>query len=728
MKYLDTETVGYTGPIVLIQTGTNHNNINLYHVWDHTVQETLDHIEEIINGEEPINIYNASFDSFHLHKLWNTWRNIENKSKSPRVEEVFELEKHSWVNAACLRPNTVVDTYIILTRGPFQFLLGRKGKNQIVVRKVPKAALEYLQPVLDKFTATLHPLLFAKFKDRSQARYWQYRTITLPNGDPDPKYSEFVDLCLPFNSAMGLKPFAEHVLHRETRSIEIPAHHHPTDEHNQEYRPYNNTWPRFIGYHRAYWKGPGVKYAEDDIRHLIDFNRYLITTDEFPVLPDIDSELAWMVGGVRHRGFSLNIPALKGIIDKAKADTDIIPTAPRQAMGYLRQVANPEQEILLVDTAKNTLVRISEADLGDLSVRANEILKQRMLDKQINLLEKLYEVGRFHPDFNVSGTKSNRMSGRGGLNAQGINRGGAIRSVFTFADSNFTLSGGDFEGQEVTILDAIISDSNLHAELLGGTKIHTLMWRLIHERPDATNDEAKEDLDSYTQSKNGVFSIFYGAQLNKFAETIRVSLERAETIMGAWLAKYPGFAGFVDENERMFLSMRQPGGLGTKVIWNEPTRYAESVYKFRRDFDLENQFVRFFFGLANNPPSILKEISGRVIRRDNPQSISGATQSAFYAAAFGVQAKNLRAAGNHRIQSTGAEITKKLQYAIWSIQPQGIHPWAVVLFNVHDEVMCVNNCPDIVAQRVANKVEAITNQIPLLSIDWHETLTDWSEK
>ena len=106
-----------------------------------------------------------------------------------------------------------------------------------------------------------------------------------------------------------------------------------------------------------------------------------------------------------------------------------------------------------------------------------------------------------------------------------------------------------------------------------------------------------------------------------------------------------------------FCSMRQPGGIGSAVVWVDPADYCETFLGFRRYFTLENLIAKALFDLARKPPAKWKDVKVKVVRRDRVQTAGGAVASALYGAAFSMQAANMRAAANHEIQSPGAEIT-----------------------------------------------------------------------
>lgn len=180
----------------------------------------------------------------------------------------------------------------------------------------------------------------------------------------------------------------------------------------------------------------------------------------------------------------------------------------------------------------------------------------------------------------------------------------------------------------------------------------------------------------------------------------------------------------------MFCSMRQPGGIGTKVEWHEPADFIETMFGFKRYFTLENRICKALFELAENPPKKWQNIQVKVVRRERVQTSCGALRSALFAAAFAQQASNMRAAGNHIIQGSGAQLCKKLQRRIWDIQPAGINAWRVQPMNVHDEIMSAThpNYLDTIEKIVKDFVTEFKSKVALLEIEWVRKLKTWADK
>jgi DNA polymerase I-like protein with 3'-5' exonuclease and polymerase domains len=325
------------------------------------------------------------------------------------------------------------------------------------------------------------------------------------------------------------------------------------------------------------------------------------------------------------------------------------------------------------------------------------------------------------------------MSGTDGLNPQGIKRTTEVRATFTLSDPNEILCGGDFVSFEVSIAEAVYNDPALRQALLSGKKIHALLAMELF--PGKTYEEilASEGTsnDMYDKGKRGVFLIIYGGEAPTMVDKgIADTLEIAENAIKRFITKHPQIGVARKRIYEMFCSMRQPGGIGTKVEWHEPAPYIESKLGFRRYFTLENRIAKELFILANDPPKEWREVRVKVVRRDRQQTASGACQSALFGAAFGIQAGNLRAAANHEIQSFGAGITKNVQRKVWDIQPAGIHKWRVRPINIHDELLTAT-APEYVeeAQKIVKEtVASFKSMVPLIKIDWKIGMKSWANK
>jgi DNA polymerase I-like protein with 3'-5' exonuclease and polymerase domains len=297
----------------------------------------------------------------------------------------------------------------------------------------------------------------------------------------------------------------------------------------------------------------------------------------------------------------------------------------------------------------------------------------------------------------------------------------------------------------VVIADKVYDDPKLHAALLAGKKIHNLMGVALF--PELTEDEVNRTKSStgdvtgklsnlitptwdiYTMSKSAVFALIYGGNYITLMRNLGLTEERARAGEMNWLTTYTGIMKSRERVIEEYSSLKQPGGIGSRVIWNESREYVESLLGHRRYFTLENKVCKALFDLANNPLPRWKKIEGKVVRRDRAQTIGGAVMSALFACAFNIQSSKIRAAGNHEIQSTGAQITKDVQLRIWNMQPVGVGAWIVQPSNCHDEINCVAHpdYADQVIDVVNQAIEEHKQTIPLLKMDFKH-MNNWGEK
>lgn len=413
------------------------------------------------------------------------------------------------------------------------------------------------------------------------------------------------------------------------------------------------------------------------------------------------------------------------------------------------------------------------------ALRAQEILDYRHAGKEIELYDKVLLAGRFHASFNVIGALSGRMSGSDGLNPQGIKRTKEVRECFTLAPPGYILTGGDFAGFEVCLADAVYNDPELRKDLLtrrpckkcakkcdkdtprfewtdpdgqvltlpkvagcgdcGGTgledtKIHALFGQFLF--PPMTYDQIYDskglpgDLDKYSRSKQGVFALLYGGEAYTLITRTGVAENVANEAYQRWVSKYLVWGEARKKIIASFCTMVQAGGIGSKVEWHEPADYIESMLGFRRYFTLENKVAKALFHLAEDPPKDWFKLKIKVTRRDREQTPAGAVRSALFAAAFGIQAGNMRAAANHVIQSSGAGITKQLQCKIWTLQPVGACEWHVIPMNIHDEIMnpCLPRMVPFIQPIIDSFITQLRTYVPLAGIDWSNNLRTWADK
>lgn len=752
--FLDTETCGLTGPAVIIQYAFDDGPIEIHEFWREPVSKTLELLEKISYCE--VVGFNLAFDWFQLHKIFNMFLLCDDKSMIPEDMSIdgWAYREQEALDGPCFKPYKACDLMLHARKTKYQVTMER---NDIRIRRVPTALAFKLAEELEK-RLIFDSILFARRKDDTQPR-WSVYDITRADGKTD---ASFKDVVLKFKPSVALKALAQDALGETEDSIllfsdiEVDKRFRPKE---LKYAPYalavgspgnwRGAWPDVIHRHISHWA------YHEDARHYarkdVDFTRRLYEYFGNPLPGDDDSELACMVASCRLRGYKVDLGRLEKQKQEEKAKLGKYPTDPRRAKAMLfEKLSPPERAVLQRGTGKVILEEIASManqecpfgpceecnDTGRLSHPAGEVAKgildARKAVKRIELYDKLLLARRLHASFKVIGTLSSRMSGTDDLNPQGISHAKDVRAAFPLALDPLDLWGGDFDGFEVTLADAAYNDPKLREDLLSGKKIHGLFAMSLY--PGKTYAEivaskGDKDLDMYDMGKRGVFALMYGGNAATLVSKLGVSIEVAEATERRFMKSYPGVGKAREKVFGMFCSMRQPGGIGSKVEWNEPSEFIESLFGFRRYFTLENNICRVLFDLANDPPKDWRKINIKVVRRDREQLASGAVRSALFAAAFGIQSANMRAAANHVIQSSGAQVTKRVQRKIWDLQPCGSHVWKVQPMNIHDEILCPTSkdMVEIVTNTVNETVEQYKERVPLMQIGW-QRMNSWAEK
>ena len=764
MIFFDTETCGFHGPTVLIQYAVDDGPIIMHNVWHSPIWQTMDILrlftESVVCG------FNLEFDWFHVCQTYTVLELLaarvgDTAYPIDHIDLYAELEPDAR-DGPCLKPTGALDLMAHARKGPYQSTMNR---DDVRIKRIPRVMASLLQAELDE-RIPLKDVYFARSKNPK--RRWVVREILDDEGHEDP---DFVDLVLSFQPSSALKALAQDALGITDDAIlrfsdvDLPDSARP-DEYG--YAPFAKAagpgaWPSRITTHAAHWEynKTARKYAEKDV----EYTRGLYKFFDCPEHSDDDSILACMVGAVRWRGFRVDLDKIKALRLKAKAQMDLSKynfNSPKVVKAYLTEVMSEVEIVSIQDQSGKvttdgitleTIAKWKAADVCDecygmgcpkcdeglvysdephpAAIRAQEVLDYRHAGRRIDIYNKLILAGRFHANFNVIGTKSTRMSGSGGLNAQGIPSEKEVRRAFLLAWPGEDLSGGDFDAFEVGLADAAYGDPVLRSELQSGKKIHALLGSFLFDKTYEeilATDGMPGEKDFYKRSKNGTFAILYGGEGYTLKTRVGIPEERGDEAFQRWCQKYKVWGEERKKIINAFCSMRQPGGIGTKVEWHDPQDYIESMLGFRRYFTLENQIVKALFDLANNLPENFRKVKLKVKRRDRIQEASGAVCSALYAAAFALQAANMRAAANHVIQATGGQLTKKLQRKMWDLQPSGVTNWVIQCMNIHDEIMAANRIKDDLVKVVDAFVEEHRKQVPLLGITWHPQIPNWGDK
>lgn len=790
----DTETCGFHGVPVTLQWAMNDGPVHLHHIWTSPIHETMKRIEMFVSGRAVF--HNARFDWFHLSKIYNMFLGMD-RTIIPIMCNMDYWPEREWESqfGPCLKPAAAIDTMLLASKGEYQSVL--MDAKPVWVRRVPVGLARPLMEILEKQT-DLPWILFAKRAKPNDPKWSISNCRDLEGnielGFKDLKLSFAPSKSLKHLAAFLCDHNVEHKF-EDIAYAESPAEEgfapfakllsSWTNNWLYDGKP---TWPALLREHVQHWETDqnAKEYAEDDITMLRKLYKYFGSPEE-----DQDSLLACQVASVRLKGFAVNIP---GAIEQLNKSLKICSTAklnvgsPQQVLGFVAESLDSMEQFILADGCDQKVIDeikkeftlderetcpcseddesifddddelgcSNEASItkvdgvcqrceghgfvgpGSMPVveRVEHVELIRRHKKRVELYDKLILAKRAYPDFSVIGTKSGRMSGAGGLNFHGVDHSKEVRSLFTLADLGLVLSAGDYSSQELAIAATTMNDDDLMRDMASGKSFHGIFAAELFE---TTYEDIMETYNSeegderYSKGKSAVFLTLYGGTFETLARNCGVEVKVAERAYNKMVQKYPLMGLTRKAITDRFSSITK--GADNHMRFKLPEKqYIESVFGFKRHFNIEYKIQEMIWDTVKNLPQEWRELTLKVQRDrknlDRIQTICGAVSSALYGCCYSIQNKIIRASNNHIIQSTGRELTVGMQAHIWGAQPQGIHPFVLWLMSVHDELAVVSEEDKVeqIKQLVTEKVEEQRETIPLTSIDWFTNNKSWAEK
>lgn len=459
---------------------------------------------------------------------------------------------------------------------------------------------------------------------------------------------------------------------------------------------------------------------------------------------------AQAVGFTRYAGLGLDRPLLLRTVefyeqqrDQAKAlmgDLDL--NSPKERVAFLR--ANAPAGFPIASSGKAVLEMIVKSpDMPDSLKAAAKAMRDFKSYEQRLVQARLMrdcKTGRFHPDFRVVGTPTDRMSGSSGLNPQGISKkmehggdgGGAVglRAVIE-ADG-----GGDFDALEMTIGADYYGDVNLKADLANKIDPHLmagiLMDPLFPTRDYAEAARLKKAEDKFLlgrrneQNKKANFSIGYLCTYQKVAAIYGMSDAEGKTAMEAFFNHYKEWGKARAQLEEDYCTADIDHWTLDSI--ERMKDYSENMFGDRRWFTFDKEVADLFWRFGHKSLRLTR--TGRIVRQKEKgeQTFAGAVRSALLGAAIGIQAAVSRRAGNYPIQSTGSRLCKTLMARLWQLTRRPI-------MNIHDELILGRKPTPTDAELDWPAINAVVQEflvehrpmVEALNIDF-KPITNWSEK
>lgn len=168
--------------------------------------------------------------------------------------------------------------------------------------------------------------------------------------------------------------------------------------------------------------------------------------------------------------------------------------------------------------------------------------------------------GRVHPNYNLHGTSSHRISGDNPnlLNIPSPKHGYNLRRLFKVRPGYVFLTF-DFSSCEVKILAALSQDPKMLEAILGGLDFHSytagLMYHIPYEEmveavEDDTHPNHKKYKNFRKNAKSVTFGLLFGSSPGGIARNIGCDNDEAQKIIDAYFLVYPKIKDFIAQCHR----------------------------------------------------------------------------------------------------------------------------------------------------------------------------------
>lgn len=239
-----------------------------------------------------------------------------------------------------------------------------------------------------------------------------------------------------------------------------------------------------------------------------------------------------------------NDEAVKKTLERLGEETFSITKAAHiiALMETLDCTPNERTETGQVSTAAKTLKTLEGYPVFAQILRMKEITK--MLTTYVTgFMKWVYEDGKVHPSFSLTGTATGRTS-CSSPNVQQIPRNEVFKNYF-YAPDGYKILHWDFKSAEVYVAASFSGDEDLLGAIRSGEDMHRSVASMVFNKPP---EEISSDERTY--AKRTTFGIFYGISPKGLSEQINASEAIAKDIMMKYLGRFPRLASWLKDQQK----------------------------------------------------------------------------------------------------------------------------------------------------------------------------------
>lgn len=204
-----------------------------------------------------------------------------------------------------------------------------------------------------------------------------------------------------------------------------------------------------------------------------------------------------------------------------------------------------------------TLTLLGLAPDREVAELATKALRARKARKTVsayldNFLDLADEEDRVHPSIRQQGARTGRMS-VATPSLQNLTRGPEVRNCFVPSEGN-VLVLADYDQIEMRLLYHYCRDENLRTAILSGD-LHTSTAQLVYGDPSINKDDPRRQ-----PAKSAAFAKIYGAGVEQFAATAKITVDAARHFLDLYAKAFPGVDPFMGRVQAVGRQRLRDGG------------------------------------------------------------------------------------------------------------------------------------------------------------------------
>jgi hypothetical protein len=689
---LDIESVGLKGDIVSIQVSYAYMKLEYIFIPSlikDNINKEYEQFKQDLNNPDYCFIgFNIAFDLWKLYTLF--------KPNSPFKATFLDLSFH-------LLDSDLLNSIL------------SSGKTLLYFKAIPKEISPYFDTCLREILKDIFPS-----KVELKKKETTYSNINKGNLKKSEKTKDFTDLSYRSKLNRKLKTicsllFRKNKIYNGTDALylkELNENKTTFFVANEEVEKYNLIKNKLISA-LIDKNSHTYKYSLDDIRLLWELKLWIEIETGYILKMNINDCCSNIIAYTKYIGFKIDMEKANSLLTKLNNRMlEIKKTIPlvninsfQQRLNLLKTHTknNSLYSNAIVSINKNSIQEYIDADILNEQglIYAKMFIERGQLAQRIKQLDSLitkYDGKRIYPDLRIDGAVTNRMSGQGGLNFQGIPRDGEIRELIQ------TSFGGDFASLEITLANGAIGvfkeqlenfekGTALDLHTFTAMNVFTEEWEEIFGteqnmqiiiksvkviKEDKKNKYYYKFKELRNKGKQANFTMLYGG-------TTRLGIKEAEK----FYSTYPEIKEFHKKVNKSFLTLCPENEVPNWSI--EAINYMkegiQNIFGYKRYIKFEKTICKSIFSkmdlFINNLVNILPTdlLSKEYTRNKNKtQKIDSLSKSILCGSLVNLQNILSRQIKNFPIQSSGSEVCKYLMVYLFS-------KCNIPMLNIHDEII-----------------------------------------